>query len=346
MSAKVTIKDIAQRAHVSVGTVSKVINGDKSVKESNRRAVEEAIAAWDYNVNKVARSLAHRPLKIGILLPSEFKEYYRPMLKGIQDAIEDLSDFKVSAVYERYVDFNDDRGVMESLDRLEKKGVDGIILGPSYVGTYSDRIEKLQKKQIPVVVVMSDMPQSGRIACINVNAALSGQTAADLSRLLLKERESVAVFVGNKDMTEHFIKAGSFQEKAKELDLCVDGVYETHEDSEIAYQLTANLLKKSRELSLIYVATANSVSVCRCIKEQGYQGKVRVIATDILKELEPYIENGTVVAVLEQHLQQQGGAAVNVLYKYLIEGTLNKEETRILPTLLLHSEIRYQMSLM
>ena len=41
--SKVTIKDIAQRANVSLGTASKVLNGDSSVKESNRRAVEEAV---------------------------------------------------------------------------------------------------------------------------------------------------------------------------------------------------------------------------------------------------------------------------------------------------------------
>ena len=38
-----TIKDIAKTSGVSVGTVSKVLNGDKSVKDVNRRAVEEAV---------------------------------------------------------------------------------------------------------------------------------------------------------------------------------------------------------------------------------------------------------------------------------------------------------------
>ena len=80
---RVTIKDIAKAADVSLGTVSKVLNGDQSVKEANRLAVEQAVQALGYNVNKVARSLAHKPIKIGIMLPHVFEEYFDPMVRGI-----------------------------------------------------------------------------------------------------------------------------------------------------------------------------------------------------------------------------------------------------------------------
>ena len=343
VSNKVTIKDIAERANVSVGTVSKVINGDSSVKERNRAAVEEAVKALNYNVNKVARSLRHKPLRLGILLPSEFKEYYRPMLMGIRIAVESLSDFKVSALYERYANFNDDKTVTDCLDRFEESGVDGIILGPSHIGAHSDRIARLSRKQIPVVVMMSDMAGTGRIACISIDAKMSGSIAADLSGLLLKEKETVAVLIGNHDMTEHQMKAESFIHKAAEWNIGVEGVYETYESSETAYRLTEELLEKKPQLRLIYVATANSVSVCKCIQDHGFEKKVHVIATDVLQELRPYVEENMVVAILDQHLQQQGEAAVNVLYKYLTEGILYREEARLEPSLLLKSNIMSQM---
>ena len=346
VTSRVTIKDIAYRANVSVGTASKVLNGDSSVKESNRRAVEEAVRELNYNVNKVARSLAHKPLRFGVLLPSEFKEYYRPMLNGIRSAVEALSDFKVSAVFERYANYNDDAKVITYLDKFEKEGIDGLILGPSRVGEYSGRIAELQKKRIPTIVLMSDMVHSGRIACVNVDARLSGTTAADLSELVLKENKSVAVFVGNQDMVEHKIKAESFLEQAKGLGVKVDGVYETHENPEEAYQLTAELLNERPDLSLIYVATANSESVCKCIHDHGQQDRVHVIATDILVGIRPYVENGTVIAMLDQHLWQQGNVAVNVLYKYLTETVLNKEETKVPPSLLLKSSILAQLNML
>lgn len=340
---KITIKEIAQRANVSVGTVSKVLNGDQSVKESNRKAVEEAVQFLDYNVNKLARSLAHKPLRIGVLLPSEFKEYYCSMLNGIQKAVEALSDYKVSAEYERYMNYNDDDIVNIYLDKFEQEEISGIILGPSSVGTHSKRIAELQKKGIPVVVVMSDMKNTGRLACIRVDATISGQTAADLSQIVLNQDEEVAVYVGNKDMEEHLRKAEGFSKRAKELGVHVAGIYETHEEAEIAYQLTHSLLQKNPKLRLIYVATANSVSVCKCINDCGKEKEVHVVATDLLPDLRPYVENGTAIAMLDQHLEQQGIAAVNVLYRYLSEGVLNSEETKISPSLLLKSGMLKQM---
>ena len=59
---RATIRDVAQLAAVSVGSVSHVLNGSKSVSEGTRRAVQEAVKALEYRPNSLARSLiARRP---------------------------------------------------------------------------------------------------------------------------------------------------------------------------------------------------------------------------------------------------------------------------------------------
>ena len=55
-----TIKDVANRAGVSVGTVSMVINGSKSVKMETRYRVMEVIREMGYVPNQYARSLVTR----------------------------------------------------------------------------------------------------------------------------------------------------------------------------------------------------------------------------------------------------------------------------------------------
>lgn len=341
---RVTIKDIAVAANVSLGTASKVLNGDESVKESNRRAVQQAVERLGYNVNKIARSLAHKPIRIGVLLPSVFKEYYHPMLVGIENVVESLSDFKASAIYESYANYNDTERVVSCLQRFVREDISGIILGPSYVGTYSDQIIQLRQQGIPVVLVLSDLKDSGRIACVRIDAVLSGKTAADLAGLTLYGRKSATVFVGSMDVAEHRLKAESFLKRGTELGISVAGVYETQDEPQIAYRLTADLLKQNPELRLIYVATGNSVAVCQCINDHNLQGQVQVIATDTPSELQPYVKNGTVIGVLDQRFEQQGAVAVNTLYRYLTEGILKKEETRITPRLLLRSGILDRMN--
>ena len=51
-----TIRDVAARAGLSVGTVSKYING-KTVKENTRLAIEEAIKELDFHPNNIAKGL-------------------------------------------------------------------------------------------------------------------------------------------------------------------------------------------------------------------------------------------------------------------------------------------------
>lgn len=59
---RATIRDVAQLASVSVGTVSHVLNDSKTVSEGTRRAVQEAVKTLEYRPNSLARSLiARRP---------------------------------------------------------------------------------------------------------------------------------------------------------------------------------------------------------------------------------------------------------------------------------------------
>ena len=59
-----TIRHVAARAGVSVGTVSNVLNGDTPVSEARRSAVLDAIAALGFQPNSVAQSLRRRQSRV------------------------------------------------------------------------------------------------------------------------------------------------------------------------------------------------------------------------------------------------------------------------------------------
>ena len=334
---RVTIKDIASAAGVSVGTVSKVLNGDQTVKEKNLRAVENAISALDYNVNNVARSLARKPIKLGIILPYPFEEYFGPMVAGIQKGIESLSDYKVNAEFCTCPLYSDETQILECLHKLVEKDVNGILFGPFHHFTRVDELAKLESKGIPVVLLLSDIFGSKRLAYVGVDAVLSGKTAADLAVMTLKPGEQCAVFVGNKDFEEHRAKAESFANQIWERCGSKATIYETQDDSELAYHLTVTRLTLNPHLRLIYVATANSVPVCKAICDCGKADEVKVIATDVWTELKEYVEQGIVIGALDQHMAEQGDIAVKTLHQYLAENIIKNRETKIAPSMLLYS---------
>ena len=66
-----TIKDVAERAGVSVTTVSRVLNNRGYISQATRTKVYQAMEELDYQPNEVARSLFRKRSKIiGLIVPT------------------------------------------------------------------------------------------------------------------------------------------------------------------------------------------------------------------------------------------------------------------------------------
>lgn len=85
--ARVTIRDVAQRAGVSVATVSKVLNQRYGVAADTTARVQAVISELGYEASLVAQSLRnHRTNVIGILV-ADLEPFSAELLKGAADAI-------------------------------------------------------------------------------------------------------------------------------------------------------------------------------------------------------------------------------------------------------------------
>jgi len=74
---KVRIKDIAERAGLSVGTVDRVIHGRTNVSKSSYEIVKKVLAEMNYEPNYVASALAsNKTYNFSALLPMHEKDSY------------------------------------------------------------------------------------------------------------------------------------------------------------------------------------------------------------------------------------------------------------------------------
>ena len=83
-----TIKDVAQRAAVSIGTVSRVLNQQQNVDTALRQRVNNAIRDLGYRPNARARSFVReRSNVVAFVLANdrELSSVYAPMLLGIEE---------------------------------------------------------------------------------------------------------------------------------------------------------------------------------------------------------------------------------------------------------------------
>jgi LacI family transcriptional regulator len=86
-----TIRDVAERAHVSVASVSRVLNGAGPVTEATRQRVMEAANALQYVPHSGARSLStSKSQTIGVILPDLYGEYFSELIRGMDVAARPL----------------------------------------------------------------------------------------------------------------------------------------------------------------------------------------------------------------------------------------------------------------
>ncbi|MFB9240024.1 LacI family DNA-binding transcriptional regulator [Plantactinospora siamensis] len=127
LTPRVTIRDVAQRAGVSVATVSKVINGRYGVSAATAAHVQAVIRQVGYEASLVAQSLRnHRTNVIGILV-ADLEPFSTELLKGAADGIRD-SGFEL-VVYSAGGRATDHEGwERRYLSRLSGTLIDGAIL--------------------------------------------------------------------------------------------------------------------------------------------------------------------------------------------------------------------------
>ncbi len=146
-----TIYDVAEKAGVSVGTVSNVINGKPSVGPELRWRVQEAMRDIGYVPNHIARSLAQgKTDTIGVLYP--FDPDYRA-----GESYIDFVSLLVLALSKRgkhaafYPNHDPNTAASETKRIVDSGQVDGVILFE--VEMLDERVSVLKERDIPFVLL-------------------------------------------------------------------------------------------------------------------------------------------------------------------------------------------------
>ena len=158
-----TMKDVAKEAGVSLGTVSKVINGIP-VGEEYRKKVEQAIKELDYHLNAYARGLkSNRTNTIAVILPTIAHPYFGLIAHCINSSLQKRG-YRMLLCDTDY----DNEKEQEMIRMAEQNKVDGIITltydpkleVPSEINSVS--IDRYLGANIPCVA--SDNYAGGRLA--------------------------------------------------------------------------------------------------------------------------------------------------------------------------------------
>ena len=119
-----TIHDLARLADVSIGTVSKALNGGGRLRQETRERVERVAREIGYRPNDLAHSLRRaRSRTIGILTSDSFGRFSMPIVEALEERLAEagIAVFMCNAT-------DDPERERHHLDQLQRKRIDGLVV--------------------------------------------------------------------------------------------------------------------------------------------------------------------------------------------------------------------------
>jgi LacI family transcriptional regulator len=182
-----SIKDVAERAGVSIGTVSNVLNRPDKVAESTREQVLAAIAELGFVRNSSAAQLrAGTSRSLGLIVLDMANPFFHDVAKGVEDIATELG-------YAVVLCNSDQQPTREDryLQVLEEQRVRGVLITPVEVS--SERLDALRRRGTPTVLVDRHDP---RVDCcsVAVDDVAGGELAG--GHLVSRGHRRIAYFSG------------------------------------------------------------------------------------------------------------------------------------------------------
>ncbi|MTI18166.1 LacI family transcriptional regulator [Rhodobacteraceae bacterium RKSG542] len=209
------IKDVAERAGVSITTVSHVLNGTKRVNEDTRLKVVQAIEELNYNPNKIASALRSKnsaTKTIAILIPYSENPYFSELVRQI-DSICLENDFLLIVVHLK----NKQEGLAHAMRMLKSRQVDGVIVAA--FGIEDTKVLGTEGNNIPFVIIDFDYGYSEHCD-LEENNFLGGYLVT--KHLLNMGHSDIAIISGLRQAHSHSQKLDGHKKALEEAGLPFD----------------------------------------------------------------------------------------------------------------------------
>lgn len=242
MGTRVTIRDVAKKAGVSISTVSRVLSPQVNdyMREKTRGKVRGAIKELDYRPDMRAQSLRGRGTRIiGLVMPDALNPFYQELAYVLEEVCYRekygllVCSSKNSIIRE-----------LTYIDLLERQKVDGIII--STVGLKEVKLNNLVKRGIPIVLMDRDVPGAD-IPVMFTNNYLGGCQATQ--HLIDLGHKKIACIAGSMHALSSINRLRGYYDTLRKNGLQVDKklIKEGKLIYEDGYKSMKELTRKSRD---------------------------------------------------------------------------------------------------
>lgn len=323
-SKSVGIKQIAELANVSIGTVDRVLNERPGVADNTRKKVQEIVKDTGYKKNQLASRLklaAKKKLKIAVLIPEipNGWSYWNLPQVGIQKAVQELTEQGVST-HTFFFSLKYPHSQIDKWQIIKSSSYDALVTVP-VSAPCSEEI--LKESHIPVVFLDSEIRLNRPGNFIRQNSYKAGRVAARLLDGLVGDTGRFIVL--------HILQAaGTFTNNQRREDGFRDYFYEMGQDGprdiiSIEYPEDAGNLQEvllpllsSNRPAGIFVTNSRSFLVAEALEKYA-ESALFMVGFDLNYKNVHYLNAGKINFLINQNPEYQGYSAIKGLYKFLTE---------------------------
>lgn len=254
-----TISDVAQKAGVSIATVSRVLNGSTPVQEEKAERVRRVIAELNFVPRPAARTLASRKTNTIGLVFSEIRGAFFPhLLKGIEAQLHE-------AGYELLVySTHSDRPIKRK--PIGEHNTDGLLVFTTSLD--KEEISRLYKINFPMVLMHETPPVGMDIPVITVENKDGAAMLVD--HLIEHGRRRIVFLRGPEGHEDSQWRERGYREALAVHDIPFDEtlISSGEFDQESAYHSMKKLIQDGVEFDAVFSGDDDaSIGVYRALKE-------------------------------------------------------------------------------
>jgi LacI family transcriptional regulator len=304
------MKQVAALAGVSLSTVSRVVNGDASVRRDLAERVHEAVAALGYRHNATASALRRADgmsASIGVIV----EDIANPFFSAVQRGIEDVARERGVLTFAGSSDELPERE-RQLAEAFGARGVDGLIIAPAG----SDHSFLLRDRAVGVALVFVDRP--GRF--IDADAVLTDNAAGAaraVSHLVAAGHERIGFLGDRPELYTACERLRGFREALARHGLAFDAALVRHTLTRAAdaYETTRELLLGPDPPTAVFTSqNLITIDAVRALHDLGLERRVALVGFDDVVLADVVRPGLTVVA---QDPAGLGRAAAQLLFSRL-----------------------------
>ena len=321
------IKEIAEKANVSIATVDRVIHKRGGVARKTEELIQKIIEEFDYQPNILASRLrSNKTYNLSVLIPrvSPNTNFWAAPLKGIEKAHKEISQFGVE-VHTFFYALSDKNSFQEQTQALLEGNPDGVLIAPLFVDESLQFVSVLAREKIPFLFIDTEIDSSSNLSYIGPDIYKTGFVGGQLALYGIgKEEKTKEILVVNHTSTindSHHIKEieRGFVEYIKDshTPLPVHIMDFQGADRGNLQEKLISFLQENPNISVIFVTNSRVFRIAEVIKDTQFKDVI-LIGFDYIEENIKYLKEEIIDFLICHKPEEQGYRGVMNLYQHLV----------------------------